>query len=97
MKSDGPSIIADGMPVFISAKPNIDMAALRNICAGKNLGGAQGINNRNQVDEDKEEVGGAHEVDLCGFPAHNDIDGEDYICGLEKHGPKVKHGDWIKI
>lgn len=38
-----------------------------------------------------------HEVDLCGFKSYNEIDGENYICGLEKHGPKVKHGDWIKV
>lgn len=37
------------------------------------------------------------DIDICGFKTYNDVDGENYMCGLEKHGPKVKHGDWIKI
>jgi hypothetical protein len=40
---------------------------------------------------------GPVEVNLCGFNSYNDVDGENYICGLEKHGPKVKHGGWIKV
>lgn len=65
-------------------KPKVDMDALRNICAGK-LGG--------QDDSIPESI----EVDLCGFKSYNDVDGENYICGKENHGPKIKHGDWIKI
>ena len=37
------------------------------------------------------------EEDLCGFQAHNEIDGEDYICGRPTHGPKQQHGGWIRI
>lgn len=61
--------------------------AIRDICAG-NIHA-----NHFAHDPDAEQV----EVDLCGFKSYNEIDGENYICGLEKHGPKVKHGDWIKV
>jgi len=37
------------------------------------------------------------EIDLCGEKFYNDVDGENYVCGKEKHGPKVKHGEWIKV
>ena len=37
------------------------------------------------------------EIPICGFEAYNDQDGETYTCGLDAHGPKVKHGRWIKI
>lgn len=33
---------------------------------------------------------------ICGFKAYNDIDGEDYTCGLPAHDWKVKHSNWIK-
>jgi hypothetical protein len=33
---------------------------------------------------------------VCGFKAYNEIDGEDYTCGLPAHDWKVKHGNWIK-
>ncbi len=39
----------------------------------------------------------APEVDLCGCQSYNEVDGENYICCMEKHGPKVKHGDWLKV
>jgi hypothetical protein len=71
------------MPSF--GKPDIE--ALQRICAGDiPKGGA--------VAELPEQ---GIEVDVCGYKSYNDIDGENYMCGLEKHGAKVKHGDWIKI
>lgn len=36
-------------------------------------------------------------ADICGYKEFNPTDGEDYMCGKEKHGPKVKHGEWVKI
>ena len=36
------------------------------------------------------------EIPICGEKFYNEVDGENYICGKDKHGPKVKHGDWIK-
>lgn len=42
------------------------------------------------------EVAACRDIDLCGFRAYNDTDGEWYLCGMEKHGPKVKHGKWVK-
>jgi hypothetical protein len=63
----------------------INMQALRDICDGN-------------IPTTLKAVQSDHtEVDLCGFKHYNEVDGEHYICGLEKHGPKVKHGDWIKI
>lgn len=44
-----------------------------------------------------ESLGGDEEaVEVCGFVAYNDNDGEWYTCGLPAHGPKVKHGAWVK-
>ena len=34
---------------------------------------------------------------VCGFKAYNDQDGEDYTCGLPPHGPKIKHGSWVRV
>lgn len=62
-----------------------DMQTLREICAGNIPSTLKAI----QSDHT--------EVDLCGFKSYNDIDGENYICGKEVHGPKVKHGEWIKV
>jgi hypothetical protein len=70
-----------------TGKPKVNMAALRDICAGKTI---------QQVFSDiqhREPV----EVDLCGFKSYNEIDGEYYVCGKEVHGPKVNHGEWIKV
>lgn len=68
-------------------QPSVNMDLLRDICAGK-IPASQ---------EEAEEIPEPHEVDLCGKNFFNDVDGENYICGKEKHGPKVKCGDWIKI
>lgn len=50
----------------------------------------------------KENVGGSIPssgsiLKICGFMAFNEGDGETYSCGLEVHGPKVKHGEWRKV
>lgn len=65
-------------------KPGVDMEALRDICAGKFP-----LDAKTRME--------SIEVDLCGFKSYNEIDGEWYVCGKEVHGPKVKHGDWIKV
>jgi len=63
----------------------VNMQALRDICDGN-------------IPTTLKAVQSDHtEVDLCGFKSYNQEDGEDYICGKEVHGPKVKHGEWIKV
>ena len=42
------------------------------------------------------EVGGPSTVKTCGFESFNGDDGESYRCGLPVHGPKIKHGAWVK-
>jgi hypothetical protein len=81
-KSDAPD--ADGETVLQEVRKGVNMAALRDICAGKGI---------HPVPLSVEPV----EVDLCGFKSYNEIDGENYVCGKEVHGPKVDHGEWIKI
>ena len=39
----------------------------------------------------------AQTVDLCGFVAYNEQDGENYRCCLSRHGVKQKHGGWVKV
>jgi len=68
-----------------TGKPKVNMEALRDICAGNIPGGTLVLSPD------------PHEVDLCGFKSYNEIDGEYYVCGKEVHGPKVKHGEWIKV
>jgi hypothetical protein len=34
---------------------------------------------------------------ICGMESFNDGDGEVYRCCLPPHGPKVKHGAWMKL
>lgn len=80
-------VAAESVVAPVARTPEL-MASLREIAAGN----TSKLNNFAQ-DYDSEPV----EVDLCGFKSYNEIDGENYICGLEKHGPKVKHGEWIKI
>lgn len=80
-------------------KSKVNMEALRDICAG-NIpdGDPPPAANRNYRGEWVNSIiPEPHEVDLCGFKSYNEIDGENYVCGKEVHGPKVKHGDWIKI
>lgn len=72
-------------------KPKVDMAALRDICAG-NVSVP-----KDAFAEYGDPTFSPHEIDLCGFKSYNEIDGENYICGKEVHGPKVNHGDWIKV
>ena len=43
------------------------------------------------------EIDEAPESTVCGFQAFNDQDGDTYRCGLAKHGPRVKHGNWAKV
>lgn len=68
------------------------MRALRDICAGAIPVGVLG--DGTICDEG---LVGRVEVDLCGFKSYNEEDGENYICGKEVHGPKVRHGEWIKV
>lgn len=77
---DGGKSIAVGV-----GKPKVDMAALRDICAGKTI---------QQVFAD---IQRRDEVDLCGFKSYNEEDGENYVCGKEVHDSKVNHGEWIKV
>lgn len=35
--------------------------------------------------------------EICGLEAYNDVNGENYRCCLPPHGPKVKHGAWLKL
>lgn len=65
-------------------KPGVNMQALRDICEGKGIRPAP---------LSIEPI----EIDLCGFQSYNETDGENYVCGKEKHDAKVKHGEWIKI
>lgn len=86
-------------------KPRVDpevVASLRDICAGNTppIGKAFMKDGRTltpvsggYVDFGPEPA----EVDLCGQKEYNEIDGENYVCGKDKHGPKVRHGDWIKV
>lgn len=81
----------------------VGMQALRDICAGK----ISPNKFHNCGDEMCHRCGKCKgcegcecepiEVDLCGEKFYNEVDGENYICGLEKHGPKIHHGEWIKI
>jgi len=90
---DGPEVAAVAI-----GKPGVDMDGLRDICAGKvSLEPAPAANRNYHGEWVNSMVPDPDEVDLCGFKSYNEIDGENYICGKEKHGPKVKHGDWIKI
>jgi len=34
---------------------------------------------------------------VCGWETYNDVDGENYRCGLPAHGAKVKHGNWVRV
>jgi hypothetical protein len=76
-----------------TGKPKVDMKALRDICAGNTPRNAQEAI-AEVMEYDRPDP---YEVDLCGFKSYNEIDGENYVCGKEVHGPKVKHGDWIQI
>jgi predicted transcriptional regulator len=69
-----------GKTVLPSLPKKVDMEALRDICAGN-------------VPLKHPEP---QEVDLCGFRSYNDTDGEWYVCCLEKHDIKTKHGGWVK-
>lgn len=70
-----------------AAKEKPDMASLREIAAG-NIP----VPNKISAEQDTSKYG----ADICGFKSYNEEDGENYICGMAKHGPKVKHGGWIK-
>lgn len=75
-------------PAVGVGKPEVNMDLLRAIAAGKIPKEVSA-----SVDYLSQEI----EVDLCGFKSYNDVDGENYICGKEKHGPKIKHGEWVKV
>lgn len=76
--------VAKSSAVGDGARVGVDIQVLRDICAG-NIPVAAVL------------PSGPIEVDLCGFESYNETDGENYVCGKEKHGPKVKHGEWIQI
>lgn len=84
--------VATGKP---TVAPEV-VASLRDICAGnlQPLALAGDIPDSLKPLDNPADYA---EVDLCGFQSYNDTDGENYVCGKEKHGPKVKHGDWIKV
>jgi hypothetical protein len=89
---DGPQTNSVGTGEPQGTRNQQVMDKLRNICAG-NISDAVG----EPLTKEMVDAPDFGEVDLCGFKSYNDVDGENYICGLEKHGPKVKHGDWIKV
>lgn len=35
------------------------------------------------------------EEEVCGERRYNENDGNWYLCGVHKHGPKTGHGKWI--
>jgi len=39
----------------------------------------------------------APEPEYCTHEQYNEVDGEDYRCGLPEHGMKVKHGNWVRV
>lgn len=90
---DGGKSVAVGV-----GKSKVDMAALRDICAG-NVPAEKDIwaapLTKEQVDSPN--FGQPIEVNLCGFKSYNEIDGENYVCGKEVHDSKVKHGEWLKV
>lgn len=84
-------------PAVGVGKSKVNIQALRDICAGKLPDIETVIAKHEGIAEQTEYSPDPHEVDLCGFESYNEIDGENYVCGKEKHGPKVKHGEWIQI
>ena len=97
--ADGAHVVENGAVGV--GEPKVNMDALRNICAG-NIPLNPIPEQIAKMNKAAAEIYAAlpsnrHEVDLCGFKSYNDVDGENYICGKEKHGPKVRHGEWIKI
>lgn len=87
----------DQEPAVGVGKPGVDMEALRAICAGNiTKTSDEVIAFHEKLISDLESLD-PHEVDLCGFKSYNEEDGENYVCGKEVHGPKVKHGEWIKV
>jgi hypothetical protein len=73
-----------------------DMQLLRDICAG-NIPAKLMQDSYDAESRLAEKSAEPIEVDLCGLKSYSEVDGENYICGKEKHGPKIQHGDWIKI
>lgn len=65
-------------PIASPEKPTID--SLRSLISE--------VERRTDDNEDD------HVASVCGFRAYNDTNGEWYTCGLEKHSPKLKHGNW---
>lgn len=93
VSSDG-----DESPAVATGKPGVNMQALRDICAGKFKAAADSsVADDREWAKAKAERPDPYEVDLCGFKSYNEEDGEWYVCTKEKHGVKIKHGEWIKI
>ena len=80
-------------------KPEVNMEALRNICAGNiPAGDSSQAFETFKIDHPHLYRQEPHEVDLCGFKSFNETDGEWYMCCKEKHEyPKVRHGEWQKL
>jgi hypothetical protein len=89
------SDVAQGNSVG-GGKPQVNMQLLRNICAG-NIPAKLMEDSYDAESRLAEKSAEPIEIDLCGFKSFNDVDGENYICGKEKHGPKIQHGEWIKV